>query len=74
MLRQTCVLHPVGSAGHVVHSGVFGLRNVHALFFSLGWSQCGFQKKHARTRYADLVILHSVGSAGHIVHSDASGV
>jgi hypothetical protein len=26
-------LHPVGSAGHVVHSGVSGLRNVDALFF-----------------------------------------
>jgi hypothetical protein len=26
-------LHPVGSADHVVHSGVSGLRNVDALFF-----------------------------------------
>jgi hypothetical protein len=27
--------HPVGSAGHVVHSSAFGVRNINTLFFIL---------------------------------------
>jgi hypothetical protein len=50
-------LHLVGSAGHVVHSGVSGAWNIDALFFKL----------------AELVSLHLVGSVGHVVHSGASG-
>jgi hypothetical protein len=30
-------LHLVGSAGHVVHSGAIGLRNVNTVIFMLRW-------------------------------------
>jgi hypothetical protein len=66
-------LHPVGSAGHTVHFGASGVRNIDKLFFMLGWALCGFQKGHARTRYAELIFSHPVGYAGHLVHSGASG-
>jgi hypothetical protein len=38
----------------------------------LRWDQYGFDKKHAGTRYTELVFLHSVGFMGHVVHSGAS--
>jgi hypothetical protein len=40
-------LHPVGSAGHIVHSSASGVRNVDAIFFLLGSAWSGFCKKHA---------------------------
>jgi hypothetical protein len=54
-------LHPVGSAGHIVHSGAYGLQNVNALILMMGWDLCGFHKKHARTRYTELVFFDPVG-------------
>jgi hypothetical protein len=40
----------------------------------LVWDWFGFDKKHVRTHYVELVFLLLVGSAGHVVHSSASGV
>jgi hypothetical protein len=37
-------LHPVGSAGHIVHSTASGAQNIKALFFMLGCPWCSFQK------------------------------
>jgi hypothetical protein len=67
-------LHPVGSTGHVVHSGAFGARNINTLFSMLGWDRYSLQKKNTGTHYAELVILHSVGSASHKVLFGASGM
>jgi hypothetical protein len=66
-------LHPVGSAGHVVHSGAYESRNIDALFFKLEWGRYRFHKKCAKTRYAELVLLHPMGFEVHVVHSGASG-
>jgi hypothetical protein len=65
-------LHPVRSAGHVVHSGAFDERNINALFFKLRWAQSGFHKKHIGTHYVRLLFLYLVGYANHVVHSGAS--
>jgi uncharacterized membrane protein YsdA (DUF1294 family) len=43
-----------------------------ALFLMLGWDRYRFDKKHVRTRDAELVFLHLVGSASHVGHSGAS--
>jgi hypothetical protein len=65
-------LHPLGSTGHVLHSGASGAQNGGALFLMLGWDCYGSDKKCDETRYTELVFLHPLGSMGHVVHSDAS--
>jgi hypothetical protein len=65
-------LHPVGSAGNVVHSCSSKPWNVDTKKFMLRWAQCFFQEKHARTSYTKVMFLHLVESAGHIVHFGAS--
>jgi hypothetical protein len=49
----------VGSAGHIVHSGASGPRNIDALSFILECDQYGFDKKCARARYSKLVFFTS---------------
>jgi hypothetical protein len=39
----------------------------------LVWSQCGFHKKRAGTRYAEHVFLYPMSSVAHVVHCGASG-
>jgi hypothetical protein len=48
-------LHPVESAGHVLHSDASAERNMIALFFMLGLDWYRFDKKRVRTHYAELV-------------------
>jgi hypothetical protein len=71
-LCRPFVLHPVGSAGHIVHSRASEPRNIDALFFIIRWTWCDFHKKYGMTLYFKLMFLHPVGSAHHVVHSCAS--
>jgi hypothetical protein len=64
----------VGYPGNVVRSDASAARNVDSLFFTHGWDRYGFNKKHAATRYIELVFFIPVGSAGHVVNSGAYGV
>jgi hypothetical protein len=68
-LLRTCVFASGEFTGQLVHSCSFGLRNINALFFLLGWDQCGFHKKRTGTHYAELLFFHPVGSACHVVNS-----
>jgi hypothetical protein len=66
-------LHPVGSAGHIVHSSASEARNIGTPFFMLGCDRYGFPKNRPGTHFTKLVFSHPVGYAGHVVHSGASG-
>jgi hypothetical protein len=66
-------LHPVGSAGHVLHSGASEVQNIEAPFFVLRLDSYGFHKKRVRSCYVELVFSHPVGSTCDIVHFGAFG-
>jgi hypothetical protein len=42
-------LYPVGSIGHILHSGACWARNIDVLFFMLGSHRFEFHKMRART-------------------------
>jgi hypothetical protein len=66
-IRRTCVF---ASRGICVSSSAFqcvwGVKHRRT-------DRYRFNKKRARTCYAELVFFHPVGSASHVVHSGASG-
>jgi hypothetical protein len=55
-------LHLVRSAGHIVHSGASGARNINALFFMLRWARYRSHRKRVGTRYVELVCFASYAS------------
>jgi hypothetical protein len=71
---ELVILHLMGSADHIVHSGASRAQNGDKLCFMLDWDRYRFDKKRDGTDYAELVFLQSMGSTGHVVHSSASGV
>jgi hypothetical protein len=54
-------LHPVGSAGHILHSGVLEAQKG-GHFFTLGLDRYRFRKKSDGRCYIEHVFLHPVGS------------
>jgi hypothetical protein len=66
--------HPVGSMGHIVHSGAHLGHRTSTYYFSCLGGPGAVSIKSVRTHYAEFVFfLHSVESAGQVVHFGASG-
>jgi hypothetical protein len=71
-LHPTCIFSSVGICGPCsAFRCVRGTKRDHTIFI-LGLDRYGFDKKHAGTRYPELVFLHPMRFVGHVVHSSAS--
>jgi hypothetical protein len=68
-LHQNCVFASSWICGSLSAFRCFRDEKCQHAFFMLGWDQIGFEKKRARTRYAEHVFLHPVEFMGHVVHS-----
>jgi hypothetical protein len=58
-------------AGHVWHSGAFGMRNINTLFSRSGGPGAVYIK--SAPEHVKFVFLHQVGFAGHKGHYSAFG-
>jgi hypothetical protein len=58
---EVVFLHPVGFAGHVVHSDASGPRNVNALFFIFVWDRYRFHKKCSGKKRRHIIFHAYVG-------------
>jgi hypothetical protein len=66
-------LHPVGSVGHIVHSGASGGAKYRCTIFLAWVGPVRIPQKARRDMLHQTCVLHPVGSAGHVVHSGVSG-
>jgi hypothetical protein len=63
---------PIGSAGHVDHSGTSGVQNIDVLFFMLGWAGAVSIKMRWDT-LRQTCVSGPGGICGHVMHSVVSG-
>jgi hypothetical protein len=61
-------LHPVRSAGHVVHAGASRARNIDAPFSCSRWPGAVSTKSTLGHVTLNFCFLHLVSSVGHVVH------